>query len=108
MTKKPREDNDFYPTPPDMTRALLNVETFPRVIHEPACGDGAMAHELGNAGYNVVATDLIDRGYGTAPVDFLASEKPAGFRNRILPRPGDESPFQARGRICRARARARL
>lgn len=30
---------EFYPTPPEATRALLSVETFDGTIWEPACGD---------------------------------------------------------------------
>jgi hypothetical protein len=29
---------NFYPTPPEATRALLSVETFDGLIWEPACG----------------------------------------------------------------------
>jgi len=57
---------EFYPTPPEATRALLSVETFEGSIWEPACGDGAISKVLTEAGYQVVSTDLIDRGYGAA------------------------------------------
>lgn len=66
-----REENDFYPTPPAATRALLEVEKFEGAIWEPACGDGAMSKVLEAAGYEVVSTDLIDRGYGEGGRDFL-------------------------------------
>lgn len=66
-----RERDDFYPTPPEGTRALLSVERFEGDIWEPACGDGAISEELESAGYTVRSTDLIDRGYGTPGVDFL-------------------------------------
>lgn len=71
-----RERDDFYPTPPEGTRALLGVERFDPVttdgaVWEPACGDGAMVRELAAAGYRVHATDLIDRGCGQGGVDFL-------------------------------------
>lgn len=66
-----RQKDDFYPTPPEGTRALLAVETFDGPIWEPACGDGAMSRVLGDAGYSVVSTDLVARGYGTPAVDFL-------------------------------------
>src|SRR5262249_23299477 len=62
--------NDFYPTPADGTRALLSVESFTGPIWECACGDGAISRELIDAGYEVVGNDLVDRGYGEAPVDF--------------------------------------
>lgn len=66
-----RERDDFYPTPPEGTQALLSVEQFHGSIWEPACGDGAMSRELEAAGHQVISTDLIDRGYGTPNVDFL-------------------------------------
>lgn len=68
-----RPADDFYPTPPEATEALLRVETFEGQIWEPACGDGAMSRVLENHGHDVYSTDLIDRGYGVAPVDFLTS-----------------------------------
>lgn len=66
-----RERDDFYPTPPSATRALLSVETFAGTIWEPACGDGAISRVLEAAGHEVISTDLIDRGYGTPNRDFL-------------------------------------
>jgi hypothetical protein len=38
-----RQRDDFYPTPPEGTRALLSVERFEGPIWEPACGDGAIS-----------------------------------------------------------------
>jgi hypothetical protein len=65
-----RQKDDFYPTPPEVTRALLAVESFTGAIWEPACGDGAMARELLTSGQKIVATDLSPRGFG-AKLDFL-------------------------------------
>lgn len=62
---------DFYPTPPEATRALLSVEQFDGGIWEPACGNGALSVELQVAGYEVISSDLINRGFGTPGVDFL-------------------------------------
>ncbi len=66
-----RERDDFYPTPPEATEALLSVESFKGRIWEPACGDGAISKVVSAAGYDVVSTDLINRGYGESQVDFL-------------------------------------
>jgi hypothetical protein len=66
-----RAPDDFYPTPPEGTWALLSAIRFKGNIWEPACGDGSMSRVLEAAGYEVISTDLIDRGYGTSPVDFL-------------------------------------
>jgi hypothetical protein len=66
-----RHPDDFCATSPEGTAALLEVERFDGPIWEPACGDGAMSRVLESAGYQVVSTDLVNRGYGTPRVDFL-------------------------------------
>lgn len=66
-----RERDDFYPTNPLATRALLDRESFEGTIWEPACGDGAISEVLKQRGYFVESTDLIDRGYGVPRIDFL-------------------------------------
>jgi len=69
-----REEDDFYPTPPEPTRALLAAEMdrlrmFPQ-IWEAAAGDGAMVREMQAVGLNVVASDMIDRGCGATIQNF--------------------------------------
>jgi hypothetical protein len=66
-----RDHDDFYPTPPEGTHALLAVETFRGTVWECACGDGRMSRVLEAHGYDVESSDLVDRGYGTPRVDFL-------------------------------------
>ena len=73
--KENREKDDFYPTPPFATNALLNAETFVGDVWEPACGDGAISKVLIDRGFSVKSSDLIDRGYGTPGVDFLLDFK---------------------------------
>jgi len=68
-----RKSNDFYPTPTWAVEALVKREDFYGDIWEPACGDGAISKVLERAGYNVISSDLIDRGYGCAGIDFLKS-----------------------------------
>lgn len=64
----PREKDDFYPTPPEPTRALLSYEhkrlTDFAAVWEPAAGDGAMVREMRACGLHVMASDLVDRGAG--------------------------------------------
>lgn len=62
-----RSSTDFYPTPAEVTQALLDFLKIPQgaVIWEPACGENDMVRVLRAAGYGVTATDLI---YGQ---DFL-------------------------------------
>jgi hypothetical protein len=71
-----RAPYEFYPTPPEATKALLSAEQFDGDIWEPACGDGAIAKELIAQGHRVIATDLVDHGYGTPGLDFLTTEFP--------------------------------
>ena len=71
-----REKDDFYPTPPAMTDALLAYEFLePCRVHEPACGNGAMSKVLRCYGHDVISEDLIDRGYGDSRRDFLMLQK---------------------------------
>lgn len=70
-----RRANDFYPTPPEPTSALLpHIRHFPRVVWEPACGDGGIARVLERQ-FAVIGTDLVDRGYGVGGIDFLATKE---------------------------------
>lgn len=64
---------DFYPTPNWATHALLEHETFAGEIWECACGDGAMSRVLQSRGYNVLSSDLYNRGYGTPGIDFTTA-----------------------------------
>ncbi len=66
-----REKDDFYPTHPGATAALLTVEHFGQRVWEPACGEGDISKVLSAAGYEVVSHDLVDRGFGVARRDFL-------------------------------------
>lgn len=66
-----QRQDDFYSTPPEAVKALCAVEKFDGAIWEPACGTGAISDALISYGYDVVSTDLVDRGYGTSGIDFL-------------------------------------
>lgn len=70
-----RETNDYYATEPKAAQLLMDVEKFSPVIWECACGEGHLAKEFVNAGYQVYATDLINRGYGYQQ-DFLSTAAP--------------------------------
>ena len=75
-TTNKRRDLDFYPTPPDVTIALMKfLKLSPCKIWEPACGDGAMSKVLVSHGHSVISTDLRDTGYGSGGVDFLSTKK---------------------------------
>jgi hypothetical protein len=62
---------DFFPTPRWATFALIDNEIFEGDIWECACGDGTMSRVIEETGHSVYSSDLYDRGYGDAGVDFL-------------------------------------
>lgn len=67
-----RRELDFYPTPPEVTEALLDFWRLPpSVVWEPACGDGAMSKVLAQRGYTVTSSDLRESGFGEGGIDFL-------------------------------------
>lgn len=78
------DDLDFFPTPPWGTRALSQyvLDLSGTRVWEPSCGRGHMARPLAEVAGEVVASDIVDRGFGRR-FDFLALEglglEPAPF-----------------------------
>ena len=70
-TEKERETNDYYATDSIAVDVLLSKATLAHNLWECACGQGHLSERLKQFGYNVLSTDLIDRGYGVGGVDFL-------------------------------------
>lgn len=67
-----RENNDYYATDPKAVKLLLEKESFSNNILECCVGGGHIAEVLKDNGYNVMAMDIIDRGYPyTIVQDFL-------------------------------------
>ncbi len=61
---------DFYPTPKEVTVALLEFFAWmPMKIWEPACGEKAISNVLEQYGHKVISTDLKDG------IDFFKTEK---------------------------------
>ena len=72
-SKYEREANDYYSTDPLAIQLLHKhhlLDTDTR-YWEPACGGGRLSKELIRLGYDVVSSDLYDRGYGDVGVDFF-------------------------------------
>jgi len=70
--KENRRALDFYPTPPEVTIALmefLNLKN--KLVWEPACGMGAMSQVIESYGLEVISTDINLECYGEGGVDFL-------------------------------------
>ncbi|MCD8212802.1 MAG: hypothetical protein LUC34_01900 [Campylobacter sp.] len=53
-TNKARHKSDFYQTPYNLTRRLLEAQSFNGSILEPACGNGAIVTVLNEFGYKDV------------------------------------------------------
>jgi hypothetical protein len=77
---KDRPTTDFYPTPPEATRALMQFLKLPpqTKIWEPSCGAGHMSREIEAFGHSVFSSDLHDHGFGAVGLDFLEAELPEG------------------------------
>lgn len=60
-----RAELDFYATEPKQARLLLGIEDLSDArILEPCCGSGSIAQVLTEAGLEVEASDIADRGFG--------------------------------------------
>ncbi len=72
-----RQEHDYYATEPKAVEILLDHETFFGKIWECACGEGHIGKVLEKRGYEVIGTDLVNRGgYGlNKSVDFLKTEE---------------------------------
>ena len=67
-----RQSDDYYATDPKAIHKLCSVEKFSPMVWECACGGGHMAQALKEKGYNVIASDIVDRGYPkTKTLDFF-------------------------------------
>jgi hypothetical protein len=97
-----RQEGDFYPTPAWVTECLPSNVTLRGPVWEPCCGDGALAKVLSAAGHEVVATDLVDRGFGRGGVDLLkTSEMPDGSRALVTNPPyGDGGARSTTGKAA--------
>ena len=71
-----RRELDYYPTPANVTDALLRFLELDRniVVWEPACGDGVMSKVIEARGHSVISTDIRQTGYGEGGVDFLTCQ----------------------------------
>ena len=85
---KDREQDDYYATDPEALVLLLdkcssflngvmqgNISTYPQGeyhIWECACGSGNLSKVLQDRGFEVLSTDLKDRGFGRSGIDFLS------------------------------------
>lgn len=73
-TDEQRQVEDFYATDPIAAEKLLQNERFSNDIWECACGEGHLSHVFTVAGYNTRSSDLVNRNFGEAGVNFLSDE----------------------------------
>lgn len=87
-TDKEREKNDFYATQPEAIDKLVGAikNMLPKKVWECACGTGCLSDRLKDFGYDVVSSDLIDRGYGDV-ADFLKTTEMPNDSNCIITNP---------------------
>lgn len=72
---KEREVNDYYATDPKALDLFLPAFKPNRKIWEPSCGEGHLSKRLEEFGFDVLSTDLVDRGYGKSGVDFFKTDR---------------------------------
>lgn len=68
-TEEERQPEDYYATEPKAVEILLEKEKFQHNVWEPACGEGHISEVLKKHGYDVLSTDIIDRGYPETIID---------------------------------------
>ena len=89
-----RASADFYPTPPDLTRGLIDglaqaAIALPGPILEPCCGAGALANVLATeSGLKVVGSDLYPERY-TEAAALYATTSPVDARDAWRAAEGD-------------------
>lgn len=67
-----RQIDDYYATDPIALEELLQRESFKKNIWECACGEGHLSKVLLKKGYDVLSTDIVDRGFeSTCILDFF-------------------------------------
>lgn len=87
-----REINDYYATDPKALEVFLErIKKDDLELHkniwECACGEGHLSEVLKKKGYEVLSTDLINRGYGNNITNFLTYEPNFLYQGDILTNP---------------------
>ena len=84
-----RESNDFYATPPKEVENILEYEKLHGSILDNSCGEGHLIKPIKEKYPNnkIIATDLIDRGYGETGLDFLSKNYPYTSVDNIVMNP---------------------
>jgi hypothetical protein len=89
---KDRRELDYYPTPPQVTAALLEYlnklyELSTMTCIEPACGTGEMVKILEKYFLRVQSSDIILECYGVGDTDYLTTPYPGSENTALITNP---------------------
>ena len=74
--KRMRQENDFYPSPPDVTLALMTVfKPWFDYAWEPCAGNGAMSDVIESVGRKVYSSDIVSRRADIVEQDFFKTSR---------------------------------
>lgn len=82
-TDKEREKHDYYATNPKALELFVPKFNLRHKVWEPSCGQGHLSFWLVQHGYDVLSTDLVDRGYGHGGIDFFSVGKEDLFSSEM-------------------------
>lgn len=83
-----RQEDDYYATKPRAVKFLLEMEDFPeKKAWECACGEGHLSKAMIEEGFNVYSSDLVNRGYGETPIDYLQTPNKGKIKWNIITNP---------------------
>jgi hypothetical protein len=85
-----RAANNWYRDPPWCSAQLFKREPFSEPVWDGCCGGGSIPESAKAAGLPTFASDLIDRGYGIAPLDFLTEPAPIAPPFSVVTNPPHE------------------
>jgi hypothetical protein len=77
-----RDPDDWYVEPSHSVEALIAAHPFHGMVYDPACGKGTIPEAFKARGFQVIASDLRDRGYGVV-ADFLGEGHPTRVDNIV-------------------------
>jgi hypothetical protein len=85
-----RSDNDHYPTPPEVTQALvrkLGPWLLTKHVWEPCAGNGAMSDVLKLAVASIVTSDIVPLRADIQTLDFLEQKAMLGGSKVVITNP---------------------
>lgn len=83
--KAEQSKDGYYRTARALVRAIADLEgPFKEPTWDPACGDGRFGIEWAKRGWKMYSSDLIARGYGTAPLNYMSAAMPEGITHIVV------------------------